>query len=269
MSHHTPTPAYARKYALATGRDSDQSPTCFSKLRWAATLLHSDAHGLVIYETANGRRMAAIQEHVTDDASLELTTYRAIGKHAMSALAHNGTTIHPEHSTAWQRHNVLYAPHTDLEGRAGLLHISAALAIMHTRGDIGTARPPLKPVEQHYRFAPRYENSIAAAYASATAGTDKLAVVNTSHLREDTTDIEAFLVPDIASAEPYTDIHAALPDNPDSYVSMSMFGRPTPSTEEYISRMIASAVFMVNEYRQSRDAIHRLDRMNDMMAIEE
>ncbi|HEV7453981.1 MAG TPA: hypothetical protein VGO07_01855 [Candidatus Saccharimonadales bacterium] len=220
----------------------DNSRTCFSELRWGMTLAYKDGDSVVLFHTANERHWAAVTAEAEGNR-MRCIGYAAVAKNAPTALMHQM----PEHSTAWRRQNILNVPHVEQENYAAAIHVAASLAILSRRGDIGREGPPLQPVRTVRRLPRRNDNSSTTTYEPLDGSDRGLAVVTTSHLRYDTTSIEAFIVANAEQAEAGTDIDQPLPYDPLNYIDMSMFGRHTPSTEQQLGRLFASMTYAMEE----------------------
>lgn len=217
------------------------SDTCFSNVRWNSVLAYNVGSILTLYQTVNGRHWAAVEARV-EEAGMYYRTYLGIARHASAALF---SGIHPETSAAWQRHNAIYAPKIERDPSAVMMHVGAAVGIMSRQGDVGRQRPPLRPVTAVHTREAMPTGMPFIAYRLARSETTELAITTTAHLRDDTTSTSAFRAPDIQAAQAYLRPGEPMPHWPDGYVSLSMFGRPTPASQGYLERLLASAAYTI------------------------
>lgn len=217
------------------------SDTCFSNVRWNTALVYNAASVLVLYQTVDSRRWAAV-EASAEGTGMFYSTYLGIGSHASAALF---SGMHPAYSTSWRRHNVLYAPYIERDASAVIMHIGAAVGIMSKQGDVGDQRSPLRPVTAVYAREAAFESKPITVYRLAAEEEAGLAVTTTVHLRDDTTSTAAFRVPDLQSAQVYLRPDAPMPSWPAGCIDLSMFGRPTSVFQKHIQQLLASAAYVL------------------------
>lgn len=226
--------------------DEEYEQTQFTNLRWRATIAYRTIGSMSLFQTRNGRHWAAAGDRLVEDTSdkVSVVTYSAASKNA-PAMLFDGR--HPHDTPSWELHNLITIPSGKGPSvQAAVMHIGAALAIMHTRGDIGEPTGLLRPVRHLYEFEQWSDTDRSHAFALADDGSQAIAVVNTAHLRSDTTSIEGFGLTDSNESHLYTSPEAIVPKGAD-HISMSMFGRPAPSAKEFIERLIASAACMIRD----------------------
>jgi hypothetical protein len=226
---------------------ADMEQTAFSNMRWRMGLLHG-ANSTQLYQTENGRHWAAVEGIIEPDSqkSMMFTTYAGVSTNA-AALLFDG--VHPARSASWQKHNVTEAPAMTSAGFATIMHICAAMAIMSRRGAIGTEDKALRTARKVHSYPRIYSDSRSALFASAQHPDNGLVLTTTSHLRHDTTSIRSMLVPSAAEAERIR--NPDIPPDPEIRarpdIDMSMYGHPTPTTTAYLERLLASAVYVIND----------------------
>ncbi len=203
--------------------------TLFTNLRRRpviGTVSDTKIDAVALFQTHNGRYWSLVEAGVTsspDGPGMTFTTYAGVRSNAAAILAGGN----PARSSSWQKHNLISTPPSTSEAYGSIMDLGAALAIMHTNGDVGEEGLPLRPVQITQEYPPEPPNGRITGFKSRHLTHAAPVTIYTAHLRSDTTSI------------------AAGNTKGEAVIDMSMFGRPSLNTTVYLESLIAAtAIYM-------------------------